>query len=124
MVNMKFKIPYLNVSKNPSNPQARVEVDAEDSVHMLARMQSGSVGIIEASKLATGTEDELRLIRKLSRVQQVSSVAQFHCHVQTPISRDICPNMGPLVLVHGNPLLFWLLVNFFEGGYTRSTDPA
>ncbi len=36
-------------------------VDAEDCVLALARMRSGAVGTIEATKLATGTEDELRL---------------------------------------------------------------
>ena len=35
-------------------------VEAEDSVNIIAHMKSGAVGAIEASKTATGTEDELR----------------------------------------------------------------
>ncbi len=35
-------------------------VDAEDSVMMLARMCNGALGHIEATKIATGAEDELR----------------------------------------------------------------
>ena len=43
------------------DPTRRVAVDAEDSVMLLARMSSGAQGTIEATKLATGSEDELRL---------------------------------------------------------------
>jgi len=39
----------------------RVRVDAEDSVSILAKLQDGGVGVIEASKIATGTQDELRV---------------------------------------------------------------
>jgi predicted dehydrogenase len=46
---------------SPVDPQARIAVDAEDCVRMLVRTQGGAIGTIEASKLATGTEDELRL---------------------------------------------------------------
>ena len=42
------------------DPEVRVPVDAEDCVKMLVRTHSGAVGMVEASKLATGTEDELR----------------------------------------------------------------
>jgi predicted dehydrogenase len=38
-----------------------VPVDAEDCVMMLARMANGALGTLEATKLATGAEDELRL---------------------------------------------------------------
>jgi len=38
----------------------RVTVDAEDHALMLLRTRSGALGTVEASKLATGTEDELR----------------------------------------------------------------
>lgn len=38
---------------------ARVPVDAEDCVVMLARLASGAVGTIEATKIATGSEDEM-----------------------------------------------------------------
>ncbi len=43
------------------DPARRVPVDAEDCAVVLARMQSGALGTIEATKLATGSEDELRL---------------------------------------------------------------
>jgi len=44
-----------------SDPAQTLPVDAEDSVVLMARMRSGALGTIEATKLATGTEDELRL---------------------------------------------------------------
>jgi len=43
------------------DPHQKIPVDAEDSVMLLARLRSGALGTIEATKLATGTEDELRL---------------------------------------------------------------
>ncbi len=42
------------------NPQQKVPVDAEDCVMILARMTSGALGNIEATKIATGSEDEIR----------------------------------------------------------------
>ena len=42
------------------NPAERVPVETEDCVMLLARMASGALGHIEATKIATGTEDELR----------------------------------------------------------------
>lgn len=45
----------------PGGANARGKVDAEDCVLAIARLKSGGVGILEASKIATGTEDELRL---------------------------------------------------------------
>jgi predicted dehydrogenase len=42
------------------DPARMVNVEAEDSVNIIARMKNGAVGAIEASKTATGTEDELR----------------------------------------------------------------
>ncbi|MCS7305119.1 MAG: Gfo/Idh/MocA family oxidoreductase [Thermoguttaceae bacterium] len=45
----------------PDDPQRMLPVDAEEAVWILARMQNGAEGLIEASKLATGAEDELRL---------------------------------------------------------------
>ncbi len=41
-------------------PSRRVKVDAEDCVMLLARLTSGAMGHLEATKIATGTEDELR----------------------------------------------------------------
>jgi predicted dehydrogenase len=42
------------------DPQKMVCVDAEDCVMILARMKNGAIGNMEATKIATGTEDELR----------------------------------------------------------------
>ena len=44
-----------------ADPDVRVAVDAEDCVMMLVRMRNGALGHIEATKIATGTEDELRI---------------------------------------------------------------
>jgi len=44
-----------------ADPSRQVPVDAEDSVKMLVAMRNGAVGVIEATKLATGAEDEVRL---------------------------------------------------------------
>ncbi len=44
----------------PDNPALRLKVDAEDCVVVLAELASGAVGTIEATKIATGTEDEIR----------------------------------------------------------------
>jgi predicted dehydrogenase len=46
---------------SPADPAQRVPVDAEDCVMFLARLPSGALGTIEATKIATGTEDEIRL---------------------------------------------------------------
>jgi len=43
-----------------NDPAARLPVDAEDCVTCLARLPSGALGTIEATKIATGMEDELR----------------------------------------------------------------
>jgi levoglucosan dehydrogenase len=53
------KIAY---SERPSagNPAIMVKVEAEDYVQMLAKMTCGATGNIEASKIATGIEDEMR----------------------------------------------------------------
>ncbi|HUU57940.1 MAG TPA: Gfo/Idh/MocA family oxidoreductase [Phycisphaerae bacterium] len=42
------------------DPSRMVPVDAEDCVMILARMRSGALGTIEATKIATGSEDEIR----------------------------------------------------------------
>jgi len=48
-------------SKRPSadDPNRMECVEAEDSVSLITRMKNGASGVIEASKTATGTEDEL-----------------------------------------------------------------
>jgi predicted dehydrogenase len=53
---------HVAYAERPSahDPHVRIAVDAEDCVRMLVRTRSGAVGTIEASKIATGTEDELR----------------------------------------------------------------
>ena len=43
------------------DPTRNVPIDAEDCVLILARLQSGAPGTIEATKIASGAEDELRL---------------------------------------------------------------
>lgn len=45
---------------SPDDPSARLSVRAEDHAVMLLRAQSGAVGSVEATKIATGAEDELR----------------------------------------------------------------
>ena len=42
------------------DPRRNVKVDAEDCVMILARMANGALGNIEATKIATGAEDEVR----------------------------------------------------------------
>jgi predicted dehydrogenase len=46
---------------SPSNPARRLNVNAEDCAILLAQLESGAVGTIEATKIASGTEDEIRL---------------------------------------------------------------
>ena len=46
---------------SPADPTKKLKVDAEDCVMLLGRLRSGALGTIEATKLATGAEDELRL---------------------------------------------------------------
>ena len=50
-------------ARRPSarEPSRLVDVDAEDCVMLLADMACGAMGTIEATKIATGAEDELRL---------------------------------------------------------------
>ena len=43
------------------DPARKIPVDTEDCVMLLAKMESGAMGTLEATKLATGSEDELRL---------------------------------------------------------------
>jgi len=44
----------------PGRPNGRAKVDAEDCVMLLARLANGAIGQLEASKIATGSEDEVR----------------------------------------------------------------
>jgi len=43
------------------NPQKRAPVDTDDQSLLLIRLRSGALGSLEASKIATGAEDELRV---------------------------------------------------------------
>jgi predicted dehydrogenase len=54
----KTEIVY---DKRPDKNRNMVEIHAEDAVFMTVRMKNGSIGTIEASKIATGTNDELRM---------------------------------------------------------------
>ena len=53
---------HIAYAKRPSvqDPTLKVRVEAEDCVKIVVRTVSGAIGVIEASKIATGTEDELR----------------------------------------------------------------
>jgi len=44
----------------PGEPSRMADVFAEDAVMLLAEMRSGAKGVLEATKLATGAEDEMR----------------------------------------------------------------
>jgi predicted dehydrogenase len=46
---------------SPIDATKKLTVDAEDCVMLLARMSSGALGTVEATKIATGAEDEIRL---------------------------------------------------------------
>jgi predicted dehydrogenase len=46
--------------KRPDKDGNMVKIEADDVALMLVKMKNGGIGIIEASKIATGTNDELR----------------------------------------------------------------
>lgn len=56
-------VTHIVFRQRPSadDPNRTAALDAEDCVMLLAQMKSGAIGNIEATKLATGTEDELRI---------------------------------------------------------------
>ncbi len=45
---------------SPDGPETRIPVDIDDAAFMLVRTTGGALGSIEATKIATGAEDELR----------------------------------------------------------------
>ena len=51
----------LAFSQRSMSTGERRDVESEDAVSMFVRMQSGASGVIEATKLATGNEDEMGL---------------------------------------------------------------
>jgi len=44
----------------PDGSGNRVEIETDDATYIIAQMKCGAVGTVEASKVATGTNDELR----------------------------------------------------------------
>ena len=61
----------------PQRPNARGEmedVEADDIMLMIARLRSGALGTIEASKIATGAEDELSF-----EIHGDQGALRFHC---------------------------------------------
>lgn len=54
----KTKIQY---DFRPDKAGNKVKIDAEDQAIIIARTKSGAMGTIEASKIATGTNDEMRV---------------------------------------------------------------
>jgi predicted dehydrogenase len=47
--------------ERPDGRGGKAVVEAEDAVAILARLRDGGLGVIEASKIATGSNDELRV---------------------------------------------------------------
>jgi len=62
----------------PGRPGAKAAVRAEDAVMVLARMSGGAPGVIEATKLATGSEDEFRF--EIHGTQGALRYNQMHPH--------------------------------------------
>jgi len=61
----------------PERPNAKGEletVEADDIMLMIARLQNGAIGAIEASKIATGAEDELSF-----EIHGDKGALRFHC---------------------------------------------
>ena len=56
-VSASFHTPYRT---RPDGHGGRTEVPSEDSVMTLIRLKNGACGMVSASKLASGSEDELR----------------------------------------------------------------
>ena len=52
---------HIPSAPSATDPAQKLPVDTEDSVVLLGRMASLFLGTIEATKIATGSEDELRL---------------------------------------------------------------
>jgi len=46
--------------KRPRQDGTMVQVEADDQTIMIVRLKNGTIGTLEASKIATGTEDDLR----------------------------------------------------------------
>lgn len=57
-ISVKTKVLY---PKRPDSTGKIIDISAEDLVVITAEMKNGAVGTLEASKIATGTNDELRV---------------------------------------------------------------
>jgi predicted dehydrogenase len=55
-----FTQTHILYHRRPNLQGERVPVETDDMVVMMAKLPNGAVGTIEASKIATGTEDEVR----------------------------------------------------------------
>ncbi len=55
-----FAETQILYGKRPDQEGKMVEVTAEDAVYMILKLKNGATGMAAASKIATGTEDELR----------------------------------------------------------------
>ena len=51
---------HILYPQRPNRQGERVPVETDDMVVMMAKLPNGAIGTIEASKIATGTEDEVR----------------------------------------------------------------
>jgi len=71
------------------DPSTRVTVDAEDCVMIVARMKDGSLGTLEATKIATGSEDELRLeVHGKNGAFRFNSMDTHHLEIYDRTSAD------------------------------------
>jgi len=87
---------HIAYDQRPSqeDPSVYVSVDAEDCVMLLARMASGALGFVEATKIATGTEDELRVEIHGSRgAIRYNGMDPHHLEVYDATATD-CPLGG------------------------------
>jgi len=57
-INADSRILY---PERPDRDGNMVKVEAEDAIYIQSHLEGGGIGVIEATKLATGTEDELRV---------------------------------------------------------------
>ena len=74
---------------SPDDASRRLPVDAEDCVMVLAQHRSGALGTIEATKLAQGSEDELRLeIHGADGAIRFNSVDPHHLEVYDATAAD------------------------------------
>lgn len=56
-----FAETQILYNKRPDQDGKLVKISVEDAVYIILKIKGGATGIVEVSKIATGTEDELRL---------------------------------------------------------------